>query len=87
MGKEKVNCPICGRFVSKGLEEKYEELKKERDILRITNESLKKQNSLLSERNSHIEDSLERILQLCDGMKEDLDAMRSRGFWSRLFNI
>lgn len=79
MGNGKVNCPICGRFVSKGLAEKYESLKNEKETLEMSNRLMEAE--LDRVKNANISYS-----KLIDSLKVELKLLKARGFWARVFN-
>lgn len=74
-----VKCPICGRFVSKGLHDKYERLVAERD-------ALLKSNNLLEEEIKRLRESNTTLSSINKSLNRDMQRLKSRGFIERLFN-
>lgn len=80
MSKKTYHCPVCGRFTSKENRLKFDELMLEckklsllNDAADLTIEELRKEVGIISH------DNIE--------LKREIEYLRNRGFWARLFNL
>lgn len=80
MVKGQTKCPICGRFVSRGLAEKY-------DLLKVELEQLKKSNDFLEKRIDHHLETIAALEKDKEDLQREVGYFKNRGFWQRLFNI
>lgn len=79
MGKGQTKCPICGRFVSKGLADKYENIKNECELLT-------KSNKYMEEQISNLQDEVIGVTAKYEDLQREYEHLKNRGFWERVFN-
>lgn len=79
-------CPVCGKFATDAMVQKYDEIVKQNSTM--SNQIIVKDgriNALVKE-NDELKQKVETLRSAKDAALQQVDKLRNRGFWARVFN-
>ena len=86
MSNERKRCPVCGKFATDAMVQKYDNLVQENKSL--NNKVVIKDGTInaLKKENDELKQKIETLQCAKEAALQQVEKIRARGFWARVFN-